>query len=190
MRSIIKVLVFSLVFAGIFSGCANNGDAKVREAAKNAIAGNTNSPNKPANPTSTRPTPPKPVQPTVPAGPTTSISFKETTFDFGKIKQGDKAEHNFTFTNTGKEPLILSNVKTSCGCTVPKWPRKPIAPGKSEVINVVFNSRGKRNAQNKKITITANTEPKNTYIYMKGFVDAPPKENSPIKNASKATPRK
>jgi hypothetical protein len=185
MKSIIKILVFSFIFASILSSCTN-GDAKVREEAKNAIVNNT--PNKPNQPT--KPTPPKPVQPSVPTGPTTTIEFKETTYNFGEIKQGDKAEHTFTFTNTGKEPLILSNVKASCGCTVPKWPREPIAVGKSGVINVVFNSKGKRNAQNRKVTVTANTDPKNSYIYMKGNVKTPPGSDKTKKSSTKPTLKK
>ena len=70
-----------------------------------------------------------PATPAIPAGPLTKLAFAEATFDFGKIMEGEKVEHNYTFTNTGDEPLIISNAKGSCGCTVPDWPREPIAPG-------------------------------------------------------------
>ncbi|MDH5610788.1 MAG: DUF1573 domain-containing protein [Cyclobacteriaceae bacterium] len=88
------------------------------------------------------------------AGP--KITFKEAKYDFGNIKQGDMVEHVFEFENTGTEPLILSNVQTTCGCTASSWPREPIAPGTSASITVTFNSRGKIGVQNKVITIISN----------------------------------
>ena len=105
-----------------------------------------------------------------PVGPTTNITFKETTFDFGKIKDGDVAKHEYTFTNTGKEPLIISDAKGSCGCTVPTWPKDPIAPGKTGVIHVEFNSKGKLGPQSKRVTLTANTNPAQTFLTIKGEV--------------------
>ena len=84
------------------------------------------------------------------------ITFAEASYDFGNIKQGDKVEHVFTFKNTGTEPLILSNVLTTCGCTASDWPRDPIAPGKEASITVKFNSAGKMGRQNKVITIVSN----------------------------------
>lgn len=59
------------------------------------------------------------------------INFKESSVDFGDIVQGQKVEHTFILTNSGKQPLIISNVAATCGCTVPTWPKEPIAPGKS-----------------------------------------------------------
>lgn len=84
------------------------------------------------------------------------ITFAEETHNFGDISQGDKVEHVFKFTNTGNEPLILSNVLTTCGCTATNWPRDPIAPGKSGEITVSFNSAGKMGVQNKVVTIVSN----------------------------------
>ncbi len=84
------------------------------------------------------------------------ITFNEASYDFGDIKQGDKVEHTFTFKNTGTEPLILSNVLTTCGCTASDWPRDPIAPGKESSITVKFNSAGKMGRQNKVVTIVSN----------------------------------
>ena len=84
------------------------------------------------------------------------ITFSEASHDFGDIKQGDKVEHTFAFKNTGTEPLILSNVLTTCGCTATNWPRDPIAPGKSGEITVKFNSAGKMGKQNKVVTIVSN----------------------------------
>jgi hypothetical protein len=84
------------------------------------------------------------------------ITFQETEYSFGDIQQGQKVEHIFTFKNSGTEPLILSNVKTSCGCTATDWPRDPVAPGASDEIKVVFNSAGKMGRQNKVVTVVSN----------------------------------
>ena len=70
------------------------------------------------------------------------VAFAESVFDFKEIYQGDKVEHIFAFENTGNKPLIISNVQTTCGCTVPAWPKDAIATGSKQEINVVFNSTG------------------------------------------------
>lgn len=85
------------------------------------------------------------------------IEFEDKSKDFGDIFQGDKVTHVFNFKNTGTEPLILSNVITSCGCTATEWPREPIAPGASGEINATFNSSGKMGQQNKVITVVSNS---------------------------------
>ena len=85
------------------------------------------------------------------------ITWEKKTHDFGDIYQGDKVEHTFYFTNTGNEPLIITNVQVSCGCTTPKgWPREPIPPGGKGELSVSFNSAGKMNKQNKPVTIVSN----------------------------------
>ena len=94
------------------------------------------------------------------------ITFDEKTYDFGDIMQGDKVEHTFYFTNTGNEPLIITNVQVSCGCTVPKgWPRDPIPPNGKGELTVSFNSAGKSGRQNKPVTIISNAvNPEGTQI--------------------------
>lgn len=84
------------------------------------------------------------------------ISFKEKSIDFGDLTQGDKVSHTFQLTNTGTAPLIISNVAATCGCTVPSWPKEPIAPGKSAEIQVSFNSTGKMGKQNSVVRIYSN----------------------------------
>ncbi len=84
------------------------------------------------------------------------ITFKENSIDFGDIVQGQKVEHTFVLTNTGKQPLIISNVAATCGCTVPSWPKEPVAPGKSAEIKVSFNSTGKVGKQNSVVRIYSN----------------------------------
>lgn len=84
------------------------------------------------------------------------ITFKETSIDFGDLTQGDKVSHTFQLTNTGTAPLIISNVAATCGCTVPSWPKEPIAPGKTAEIQVSFNSTGKMGKQNSVVRIYSN----------------------------------
>ncbi|MGC3944837.1 MAG: DUF1573 domain-containing protein [Chryseolinea sp.] len=86
-----------------------------------------------------------------------AITFEKSSHDFGDIVQGDKVEHVFKFTNTGNEPLIITNVQVTCGCTTPKgYPRDPIAPGGKGEITIAFNSAGKMGRQNKVVTVVSN----------------------------------
>lgn len=106
-------------------------------------------------------------------GPTASIKFENEEFEFGTINQGDIVEHTYNFTNTGDVPLIIENASASCGCTVPEWPKDPIAPGEKSQINVKFDSKGKKGVQNKQVTIRANTNPNFTKVTLKGMVNTP-----------------
>lgn len=105
-----------------------------------------------------------------PVGPITEITFEESEIDFGEIEEGTIVTQVFTFTNTGNEPLILIDVKGSCGCTVPEWPRAPIAVGETASITVEFNSKNKKGKRNQRVTIKANTEVPQTFIYLKGSI--------------------
>lgn len=97
--------------------------------------------------------------------------FVETTFDFGKINQGEKVEHEFKFKNEGKSKLIIRKTRASCGCTAIQTGDKEIDAGKESTIKVVFNSRGKSGRQNKTITVITN-DPKKPRIvlWIKGMV--------------------
>jgi len=121
----------------------------------------------------------------VPTGPLTTLKFEQETYDWGKVMDGDKVTHVFKLKNTGKEPLIISNAKASCGCTVPEWPKDAIAPGKSGEIKVVYDSKGKGavggKEDSKKITITANTDPADSYLTIRGKVDKKEGEAAPQK---------
>lgn len=99
------------------------------------------------------------------------LVFDETEFDFGTIQQGDIVKHTFTFTNTGKIPLLISNARSSCGCTVPDWPKEYIEPGKQGKIYVEFDSKNRKNRQDKQVTVTANTFPSSTKIKLIGFIE-------------------
>ena len=98
------------------------------------------------------------------------LSFAEEVYDFGEVQEGAIVKHTYHFTNTGKMPLIISNARSTCGCTVPSWPEEPIAPGGKGKIEVEFNTKGKTEQQSKPITITANTYPASTRIFLKGYV--------------------
>jgi hypothetical protein len=91
--------------------------------------------------------------------------------DFGTITEGDVVDHVFSFVNEGDAPLIISSATASCGCTVPVWPKAPIAPGEQAEIKVQFNSRSKPGVQNKTVTVTANTYPKVTRLKIKANVN-------------------
>ena len=84
------------------------------------------------------------------------IEFKEKQHDFGDVVQGEAVTYKFTFTNSGTEPLMILNVQTTCGCTAPEWPKKPIPPGESGEIVVTFNSTKKMGRINKIITVYTN----------------------------------
>lgn len=86
----------------------------------------------------------------------TSISFEQERFNFGTIKEGEKVSYAFKFKNTGNRPLIISNAKGSCGCTVPQWPKEPIAPGGSGEIKVEFNSEKKLGKNDKYVMVEGN----------------------------------
>lgn len=100
----------------------------------------------------------------------TTVSFEQTQFDFGRINEGVKVKTKFAFTNTGTKPLLIAHAAGSCGCTVPEWPREPIAPGKSASIDVEFDSNGKKGEQLKTVTVTTNTDPKENMLYIKATV--------------------
>jgi len=103
------------------------------------------------------------------------IKYEASTYDFGKIKEGDKVSHSFKFTNTGKSPLIITSAIASCGCTTPVWPKTPIMPGDTGSISVTFNSRGKSGLQDKLITVSANTQPAQSIVHLLGEVLTPNK---------------
>lgn len=109
------------------------------------------------------------------------FKFDNTEFDFGTINEGDVVKHVFKYTNTGKAPLVIKDAKGSCGCTVPNWSSKPVAPGESGEINVEFNSSHKSGAQHKTVTIMANTTPSNTGLVLKGTVTPKAETNGPVK---------
>lgn len=113
------------------------------------------------------------------------ITFAEENFDFSEVEEGPQVSHDFKFTNTGKEPLVLSNVKASCGCTTPEWTKDPVLPGESGIIKVTYNTKGRPGPFNKSITITSNAYQPTSRVFIKGSVKAAPKEETtPVKTQS------
>ena len=98
------------------------------------------------------------------------FKFEKEVYDFGEIKEGEKVTYDFKFKNIGNSPLIISSATATCGCTIPEYPKEPVAPGAEGLIRVVFNSAGKAGMQNKIISITANTVPSLTELNILGNV--------------------
>ena len=101
------------------------------------------------------------------------MTFDTVLREFGTIAQGDKARMTFEFTNTGESELVISSASASCGCTVPDYPKTPVAPGESSTIEVLFNSDGKIGHQHKKVYIVANTNPSTNVVAITGDVVGP-----------------
>ena len=106
------------------------------------------------------------------------MAFDKQEHDFGSIVQGTPQETVFTFTNTGEAPLIITDAKSTCGCTVPQYPKNtPIAPGETGELGVKFNGSGKGQVT-KQVTVTANTEKGSELLRIKAMVN--PKDQMPV----------
>jgi len=138
-------------------------------------------------------TPPQKTEANKPAEPNPNaakIAFKEETYDFKEVPEGPQVTHEFKFSNTGKEPLILTNVRASCGCTTPSWPKEPVLPGKDAVILVTYNTQGRPGVFNKSITINSNSDTPDKIIYIKGeVVKAEPEKSVPVEQPSLLSPK-
>lgn len=114
------------------------------------------------------------------------ITFNKKVHDYGTIYQNDDGNCTFAFTNTGKEPVVLSNVRSSCGCTVPKWPRQPVLPGESDTIRVTYATK-RIGPINKSITVFSNAQNSPVVLRIKGKVLPPPKDAMPMKEPNEST---
>ncbi|MFP4470761.1 MAG: DUF1573 domain-containing protein [Bacteroidales bacterium] len=101
------------------------------------------------------------------------IEFEHDVHDFGKVIQGEKVSYFFKFKNSGESNLILSNVSTSCGCTVPEFTRDPVAPGEEGSIKVTFDSDNRKGFQNKTVTVVSNTHPNTRVLRIKAQIVVP-----------------
>lgn len=97
-------------------------------------------------------------------------TFDKEVFEFGTVKEGDVVETMFTVTNTGKTDLVIIDATATCGCTVPTWPKEPIASGDSAEIKIEFNTLGKPNMQSKTVTLFTNTERGSEMLKVSGMV--------------------
>ena len=176
MKNLVSFL-FAIMITISFVACNQESSADTKDAA--AIASNTANNTNPtiANNSTTSPSAAK-TDPTAAAEvdpdlPKTTVEFDKTVVDFGDITQGDVVKDVVKFTNTGSEPLIISSAKGSCGCTVPEWPKAPVAPGETGEIKVEFSSKGKKGKQTKTVTIQANTDPNPTRLTVKSNILVP-----------------
>jgi len=102
-----------------------------------------------------------------------AIAFEQKTHDFGRLIMGEKVSYAFKFTNSGSSDLIITNVSTSCGCTVPTYTSKPVKPGEQGILSVSFDSNNRKGFQNKTITVVTNTQPNTTTLSIKAMVATP-----------------
>jgi len=116
-----------------------------------------------------------------------TIDFESKVVDYGTIEHNADGKRKFVFTNNGTEPLVIKNAKGSCGCTVPTWPREPIAPGATAEIGVKYatNRVGKFT---KTITLTTNADKKPVILTIKGEVNPAPKEASAPERKTEGSP--
>ena len=115
-----------------------------------------------------------------------NIAFENKTIDYGKLNKDAEGEREFTFTNNGKEPLIISNCVGSCGCTVPNWPRTPIAPGATAAIKVKYDTRRVGRFQ-KTVTVQSNASNATEVLTIKGEIIAPEATNTAPVNTTTGT---
>lgn len=163
LLSVIAVALVALAVAQ-FTGSGTS-TASGNVAASNVVA----APATPANPTTFDPM--ANAAEVVDNTPKTLVTFGKYEHDFGNIKQDSDNKYKFTFTNTGSEPLLIESANGSCGCTVPNYPKQPIPPGGTGEIDVEYKPGKQENAQTKTVTIVANTEPKETVLRLKAFVE-------------------
>lgn len=102
-----------------------------------------------------------------------AISFKYLDHDFGKVIQGEVVTYNFKFTNTGNADLLISDVTTTCGCTVSEYPVDPVKPGETKIIKAIFDSNNRIGFQNKRITVLTNATPARYTLKIKADVLKP-----------------
>ena len=103
------------------------------------------------------------------------ISFKEMEHNFGRVIEGEKITYAFKFTNTGNGNLVITNVSSSCGCTVPQFTKDPVKPGEQGNIKVTFDSKNRMGFQNKTVTVVSNTQPNTTILRVRAQVIEPEK---------------
>ncbi|TAH26050.1 MAG: DUF1573 domain-containing protein [Cytophagales bacterium] len=161
MRIILSIAIVSLLFACDTKNESNNAlkiEAQQVESGQTQIVSDTNT--KQA---------------------TTKIEFVETAHDFGVIDEGKEVEYDFKFKNTGNLPLVISDAKASCGCTIPEWTKEPVQPNAEGKLKVKYNSTGKEGKIHKTVSVYANTNPELTTLDL--HVEVIKKDNSmgPIK---------
>lgn len=110
-----------------------------------------------------------------------SFEFETEVYDFGQLKEGDEAKAEFVFRNTGTEPIVITNVRPSCGCTTPFYSKEPVAPGETGVIHASYGTKGRPGSFNRKIAV--HTSAGNVDIWIKGNVEKAPTSSAPKSNS-------
>ena len=100
-----------------------------------------------------------------------AFAFADSVLEFGRVRAGELVERRFAFRNAGVAPLAIADAKSTCGCTVPRYPTEAVAPGDTASLLVAFDTRGKSGPQDKPVTLTANTYPTRTTVRLRGFVE-------------------
>lgn len=159
-----SIVILSAVASVFIMSCKDNASSKITGDTAETTAQNEQAPTAATNTTGEYPI----------------MTFDKQEHDFGTIAANTPVETIFKFTNTGKAPLIITNATSSCGCTVPQYPKDtPIAPGESGEILVKFNGSGK-NLVTKTVTITANTQNGTEVVRIKAFVEGSGEACSPL----------
>ena len=168
--NVVRLLLFVGVLAVAVACNDRNAEKKIAEleARLKELEGKKSTGAATVTPTN-NPVTPAPAE-TKPEGPLPVASFAKLEHDFGTIKEGAVVEYTYTVKNTGEAPLIIQNAQPSCGCTAPDWTKTPIPVGGTGYVKAKFDSNGKPNIQNKSITVTANTWPKQTVLRFKAMV--------------------
>ncbi|GIV33095.1 MAG: hypothetical protein KatS3mg031_0630 [Chitinophagales bacterium] len=156
MRNLLYVWMMSIALYACNTGGGTNASEENKSADVTTSAPNAATPGATSDPAATPPADPAPGN--------AAFTFEKTEHDFGKIPPTQNVEYTFKFTNTGTEPLVITEAKGSCGCTVPSYPKEPVAVGESGEITVSFDPKGKKGVQRKTVTITANTNPPRTVL--------------------------
>lgn len=132
----------------------------------------------------------KPAEEAKPNPNAAEITFEQEVHDFGTIPYDGNGTYDFKFTNTGKEPLVITNAAGSCGCTVPKWPKEPILKGQSSVINVHYDTK-RPGPFTKTVTIASNAKTASKVITIKGTVETKEQTDSgtPLKKDNGLSPK-
>ena len=176
-RNILKSLFFFALVAAFTTACKDR-DAEKKIAQLESRLAELEGKKAPA---AVSPTPAAQTPETKPEGPLPTMEFATTDHDFGTITEGDVVEYTYAFKNAGVAPLIIQGAQGSCGCTVPDWSKDPIPVGGTGFVKAKFDSNGKPNIQNKTVTVTANTWPKQTVLRFKAMVTPKAVSDGPVK---------
>lgn len=170
MKTMREIILMASVVLLVAVGCSNRDSEKKiaqLESRLQELEGKKPAPGIQTTPTVTPETPAAEEKPT---GPLPTVEFDKIDHDFGTIKEGDVVEYTYKFKNTGEAPLIIQGAQGSCGCTVSDWTKEAVAVGGTGFVKAKFDSNGKQNTQNKTVTVTANTWPKQTVLRFKAMV--------------------